>query len=110
MQGHIDGTSEVLAVEPGDAWRVVRFSLDREHAPLVARKGSIAVDGVSLTVSAVGRDWFEVSLIPETLAATTLGALTVGDRVNIETDILARHIARMQEFSSTSSQQEGPSS
>ena len=74
VQGHIDGTGTVLSVDAGRAWRVVRFSLDREHAPLVARKGSIAVDGVSLTVSAVGDDWFEVSLIPETLAATTLGA------------------------------------
>jgi riboflavin synthase len=98
VQGHIDGTSEVLSVTPADAWRVLRFSLDREHAPLVARKGSIAVDGVSLTVSAVGDDWFEVSLIPETLSATTLGALAPGDRANIETDILARHILRMNEF------------
>jgi len=101
VQGHIDGTSEVLSVTPGDAWRVLRFSLDREHAPLVARKGSIAVDGVSLTVSDVGDDWFEVSLIPETLSATTLGALAPGDRVNIETDILARHVLRMAEFSPT---------
>jgi riboflavin synthase len=99
VQGHIDGTSTVLTVEPGDNWRVLRFTLDPEHAPLVARKGSIAVDGVSLTVSAVGDDWFEVSLIPETLTATTLGALTPGDRVNIETDILARHILRMNEVS-----------
>ncbi|HXR45790.1 MAG TPA: riboflavin synthase [Pseudolysinimonas sp.] len=98
VQGHIDGTSEVLTVEPGDAWRVLRFTLDPEHAPLVARKGSIAVNGVSLTVSAVGDDWFEVSLIPETLEATTLGALRVGDRVNIETDILARQIARLARF------------
>ena len=98
VQGHIDGTSTVLSIESEDAWRVLRFSLDPEHAPLVARKGSIAVDGVSLTVSAVGDDWFEVSLIPETLAATTLGALTPGDRVNIETDILARHVLRMHEF------------
>jgi riboflavin synthase len=98
VQGHIDGTAEVLAITPGEAWRVVRFALDPEHAPLVARKGSIAVDGVSLTVSDVGRDWFEVSLIPETLSATTLGALAVGDRVNIETDILARHVARLAEF------------
>ena len=55
VQGHIDGTSEVLSIEPAEKWRVLRFSLDREHAPLVARKGSIAVDGVSLTVSARGR-------------------------------------------------------
>ncbi len=77
---------------------MLRFTLDPEHAPLVARKGSIAVDGVSLTVSDVGEDWFEVSLIPETLEATTLGGLAVGDRVNIETDILARQIARLAEF------------
>jgi riboflavin synthase len=98
VQGHIDGTSEVRSVTEGDAWRVLRFSLDREHAPLVARKGSIAVDGVSLTVSSVGDDWFEVSLIPETLSATTLGTRGPGDRVNIETDIVARHILRMNEF------------
>jgi riboflavin synthase len=98
VQGHIDGTAEVLSIEPGEAWRVIRFALDPQHAPLVARKGSIAVDGVSLTVSEVGRDWFEVSLIPETLTATTLGALTAGDHVNIETDILARHIARLAQF------------
>lgn len=99
VQGHIDGTATVLSVSDGSAWRVLRFSLDPEHAPLVARKGSIAIDGVSLTVSDVGGGredgWFEVSLIPETLAATTLGALIAGDRVNIETDILARHVERM---------------
>ena len=112
VQGHIDGTSTVLSVDEGasdtrDAWRVLRFSLDREHAPLVARKGSIAVDGVSLTVSDVGDDWFEVSLIPETLTATTLGALAPGDRVNIETDILARHVLRMQSFTTAELSTEG---
>ena len=99
VQGHIDGTATVLEVRPGDAWRVIRFSLDAAHAPLVVDKGSIAVDGVSLTVSGLGDDldgsWFEVSLIPETLTATTLGALAVGDRINVETDILARHVERM---------------
>ncbi|MGH1547776.1 riboflavin synthase [Leifsonia poae] len=99
VQGHIDGTATILSVTDGSAWRVVRLSLDPEHAPLVARKGSIAIDGVSLTVSAVGGGredgWFEVSLIPETLAATTLGDRVPGDRVNIETDILARHVERM---------------
>jgi len=98
VQGHIDGTSDVLSVTEGSAWRVLRFSLTPELAPLVTRKGSIAIDGVSLTVSAVGLDWFEVSLIPETLAATTLGAKTVGDSVNIETDILARQVARFLEL------------
>ncbi len=101
VQGHVDGTSTVLQVRPGDEWRVIRFDLDPEHAPLVVKKGSIAIDGVSLTVSDAGRDWFEVSLIPETLEATTLGELEVGDQVNIETDILARHIARLAEFGGT---------
>jgi len=99
VQGHIDGTAEVLRVVPGDAWRVVRFSLPAGLAALVVDKGSIAVDGVSLTVSGLGDEpegsWFEVSLIPETLAATTLGALGPGDRVNLETDVLARHVQRM---------------
>jgi riboflavin synthase len=102
VQGHVDGTSAVLSVTPGDAWQVLRFSLDDENAPLVANKGSISVDGTSLTVSAVGTDWFEVSLIPETLTATTLGRLAVGDRVNIETDILARHVERLLSLRSAS--------
>lgn len=97
VQGHIDGTSELLSAEDGGSWRVLRFSLDTELAPLVARKGSIAIDGVSLTVSAVGIDWFEVSLIPETLTATTLGAREAGELVNIETDILARQVQRIRE-------------
>jgi riboflavin synthase len=109
VQGHIDGTARVLDIRPGEAWRVVRFSLDAAHAPLVVDKGSIAVDGVSLTVSAVGTgtsddaesEWFEVSLIPETLQATTLGEREVGDVVNIETDILARHVARLHRFERT---------
>lgn len=102
VQGHVDGTSELLSVTPGSAWRVLRFSLSRELAPLVANKGSIAVDGVSLTVSGVGDDWFEVSLIPETLEVTTLGTKQPGDRVNIETDILARHVERMLQFTDRS--------
>jgi len=103
VQGHVDGTARVLTTEDGSAWRVVRVSLPAELAPLVTRKGSIAIDGTSLTVSAVAdaaepEQWFEVSLIPETLAATTLGALAPGDRVNLETDILARHVERMLAF------------
>lgn len=103
VQGHIDGTGTVLEVRPGDQWQVVRISLTDDIAPLVVDKGSIAVDGVSLTVSAVsapdaGTQWFEVSLIPETLVATTLGRRVVGDRVNLETDILARHVRRLLSF------------
>jgi riboflavin synthase len=90
-------------VRPGDQWRVVRFSLTPELAPLVVNKGSISIDGISLTVSDISdaRDteqWCEVSLIPETLVATTLGERVVGDRVNVETDIVARHVERMLSF------------
>ena len=106
VQGHIDGTSTVIDITEGDSWRVVRLSLPERLAPLVANKGSIAVDGVSLTVSGVGDDWFEVSLIPETLAATTLGALGTGDAVNLETDILARHVARLLTFPSVTERSE----
>jgi len=103
VQGHIDGTGELLEVRPGEQWRVLRISLPAVLAPLVVDKGSIAVDGVSLTVSAVSaadatEQWFEVSLIPETLEATTLGARATGDRVNLETDILARHVQRLLAF------------
>lgn len=100
VQGHIDGTSALVSITPGESWRVLRFSLDPQHARLVTRKGSIAIDGVSLTVSAVGDDWFEVSLIPETLTATTLGLRKIGDLVNIETDILARQVERLAAFPS----------
>ena len=100
VQGHIDGTATLLSIDPASTWSVLRFTLTPDVAPLVARKGSIAVDGVTLTVSAVGDDWFEVSLIPETLATTTLGTREVGEKVNIETDILARHVARLNSFES----------
>ncbi len=98
VQGHVDATASVLEVKPGDQWSVIRISLREDIAPLVAHKGSITVDGVSLTVSAVGKDWAEVSLIPETLTATTLGEAAVGDVVNVETDVLARHVLRLREF------------
>jgi riboflavin synthase len=105
VQGHVDGTTRVLSIADGSSWRVVRFTLDPELAPLVARKGSITIDGTSLTVSAVSdaaepEQWFEVSLIPETLAATTLGSKTPGDAANLETDILARQVLRAREFDS----------
>ena len=98
IQGHVDGTARVLSTSQNGDWRVIRFSLDAAHAPLVVDKGSISIDGVSLTVSTVGDNWCEVSLIPETLVATTLGRLEPGALVNIETDILARHIARLAHF------------
>ena len=103
VQGHVDGTAEVLSITPSDDWTVIRFGLSRELAPLLVDKGSITVDGVSLTVSTISApseasQWFEVSLIPETLAVTTLGLRSVGDTVNLETDIIARQVARMLAF------------
>lgn len=103
VQGHVDGTAEVLAITPSQDWTVIRFGLSRELAPLLVDKGSITVDGVSLTVSNISApsensQWFEVSLIPETLAVTTLGLRSVGDAVNLETDIIARQVARMLAF------------
>lgn len=107
VQGHVDGTGDIVQVRPGDRWRVLRIGLPAGLADLIVDKGSIAVDGVSLTVSAVSPaaaadPWFEVSLIPETLAATTLGRRTTGDRVNLETDILARHVRRLLAFRAAS--------
>jgi riboflavin synthase len=103
VQGHIDGTGKVLEVRPGEQWSVVRVGVPLHLAPLVVDKGSIAIDGISLTVSAVSdadeaQPWLEVSLIPETLAATTLGSVVAGDSVNLETDILARHVQRLLAF------------
>ncbi|WP_210508954.1 riboflavin synthase [Naasia sp. SYSU D00057] len=103
VQGHVDGTSTLLARSDQEHWRVLRFALDPALAPLVVDKGSITVAGVSLTVSAVSEpgdapSWFEVSLIPETLVATTLGSLEPGDVVNVETDVLARHVRRLVAF------------
>ncbi|MEV7631473.1 riboflavin synthase [Microbacterium sp. NPDC089318] len=107
VQGHVDGVGTVVEVRPGAQWRVLRISLPADLAPLVVDKGSISVAGTSLTVSAVSaatgdsrEHWFEVSLIPETLEATVLGALAPGDVVNLETDILARHVERLLAFRS----------
>ena len=95
VQGHVDALETVVSVTPGDRWQVVRITLSPEISPLIVHKGSITIDGVSLTVSALGDDWCEVSLIPETLEATTLGNATPGDLVNVETDMLARHVQRL---------------
>ncbi len=98
VQGHVDAVGEVLArIAEGQGARL-SISLPASIAPLVAEKGSIAVDGVSLTVATAGRDRFEVALIPETLARTTLGEARPGTRVNLEADVIARHVARLREF------------
>ncbi|HPZ94532.1 MAG TPA: riboflavin synthase [Mycobacterium sp.] len=108
VQGHVDGTGEVLSRTPSEHWEVVRIALPDSLARYVVEKGSITVDGVSLTVSAVGRDgadqdgpdtaprhWFEVSLIPTTLALTTLGQAVPGTTVNLEADVIAKYVERL---------------
>jgi riboflavin synthase len=95
VQGHVDGRGKILALRAARAQWTVRVELPGPLASLVAEKGSIAVDGVSLTVSAVGKDWFEVALIPHTLGATNLRDRRAGDPVNLEADLLARHVARL---------------
>ncbi|HEX6578545.1 MAG TPA: riboflavin synthase [Jiangellaceae bacterium] len=95
VQGHVDGVGTVLARRPGDRWEVLRIGLEAALARYVVEKGSVAADGVSLTVSAAGDDWFEVSLIPTTLSSTTLGRRTLGDRVNLEVDVIAKYVERL---------------
>jgi riboflavin synthase len=98
VQGHVDGTGEVLTRTPSQHWEVVRLSLPDGLARYVVEKGSITVDGVSLTVSGLGRDsqdWFEVSLIPTTTDLTTLGRAPVGTPVNLEVDVIAKYVERL---------------
>ncbi|SOE03311.1 riboflavin synthase [Blastococcus haudaquaticus] len=100
MQGHVDGVGRILARDPGEHWEVVRIALPSGLARYVVEKGSIAVDGVSLTVSAVSaadlpEPWFEVSLIPTTLRETTLGARAPGEPVNLEVDVIAKYVERL---------------
>ena len=94
MLGHVDATTRVASLREAGRFANVRFALPSELAPEVAEKGSVAVDGVSLTVSAVQGEWFETALIPATLDSTTLGALRPGDPVNLETDVLAKYVRR----------------
>jgi riboflavin synthase len=96
MQGHVDGTGTVVSVREDGFSRVVRVSAPAELLRYVVDKGSIAVDGVSLTVSAVDHEAFEVSLIPETLERTTLGAATPGRPVNLEVDVLAKYVEKLR--------------
>ena len=95
VQGHVDGTAQILQRSPGDRWEVVRITLPFALARYVVQKGSITVDGVSLTVSALEDDSFSVSLIPTTLALTTLGHKAVGSIVNLEVDVLAKYVERL---------------
>jgi len=95
VQGHVDGVGEVLAIEPKADWTVMTFSLPPSLARYVVEKGSIAVDGTSLTVMAVDSATFTVGLIPHTLAVTVFGARAVGDHVNLEIDIVAKYVERL---------------
>ena len=106
VQGHVDGTGRLIDRTPSDHWDVLRFSLPDDIARYLVEKGSITVQGVSLTVvqvrdtdpdgtDSVATSWFSVSLIPTTLADTTLGTLTPGDAVNLEVDVLAKYVERL---------------
>lgn len=98
VQGHVDGTGTVIHREHTPEWDVVEFALPAELARYVVAKGSIAVDGVSLTIAAVGADSFSVSLIPTTLQRTTLGAKAIGAAVNLEVDVMAKYAERLLGF------------
>lgn len=95
MQGHVDGTGEILERKPSEHWEIVKISLPADLARYVVEKGSITVDGISLTVVDAGPDFFTVSLIPTTLALTTLGIKQPGDPVNLEVDVIAKYVERL---------------
>ena len=95
VQGHVDATAALRDRRSDGEWEFLAFTLDPEWTPLMVPKGSVAVDGVSLTLVDVGPDGFSVMLIPHTLAVTTLGGLAPGDRVNIEADMLAKHVRKL---------------
>ena len=95
VQGHVDGVGEVLSRNPSEHWDVVRISLPGDLDRYLVDKGSITVDGVSLTVVEAHEDSFTVCLIPETLARTTLGSRRVGDVVNLEADVIAKHVEKL---------------
>ena len=95
VQGHVDGVARIVAREPADEWEVLRFSLPASLAKYVVEKGSITVDGVSLTVMSVSAAEFAVGLIPTTLKLTVLGAKAIGDPVNLEVDVIAKYVEKM---------------
>jgi riboflavin synthase len=95
VQGHVDETATITRREPQEHWEIVRIALPPGLARYVVHKGSITVDGISLTVSAMSTDWFEVSLIPETLKRTTLGIKQPGETVNLEVDVIAKYVEKL---------------
>jgi len=97
VQGHVDGVGEIISRQPSDNWEVVKVRIPGELAKYVVHKGSITLDGVSLTVNDISDDVVSLSLIPETLRLTTLGQKGVGAKLNVEADILAKHIEKLIE-------------
>ncbi|MFA7768633.1 riboflavin synthase [Streptomyces sp. NRRL S-448] len=95
VQGHVDGTGEIISRTPSEHWEIVKVALPANLSRYVVEKGSITVDGVSLTVVEAAADWFSISLIPTTLALTTLGIKQSGDPVNLEVDVLAKYVERL---------------
>lgn len=99
VQGHVDGVGEIVSITPSENWTVVRIAVPADLSRYIVEKGSITVDGISLTVAAIGDDpsgsWFEISLIPTTLAETNLGTTTVGTAVNLEVDVIAKYVERL---------------
>ncbi|MEU0809943.1 riboflavin synthase [Streptomyces sp. NPDC005970] len=95
VQGHVDGTGTIVERKPSEHWEIVKVSLPAELSRYVVEKGSITVDGISLTVVDAGPDYFTVSLIPTTLDLTTLGVKQAGDPVNLEVDVLAKYVERL---------------
>ncbi|GAA4589465.1 riboflavin synthase [Actinoplanes octamycinicus] len=95
VQGHVDGVARVVSREPADQWEIVTFSLPAELAKYVVEKGSITVDGVSLTVMAVTDDTFSVGMIPATSKHTVLGSKAIGEPVNLEVDVIAKYVEKM---------------
>ncbi|MFD3564373.1 riboflavin synthase [Streptomyces sp. NPDC058686] len=95
VQGHVDGTGSIVERKPSENWEIVKVSLPAHLARYVVEKGSITVDGVSLTVVDAGPDYFTISLIPTTLAMTTLGLKQPGDPVNLEVDVIAKYVERL---------------
>ena len=97
VQGHVDGVAEIISREPSANWEVVKVRIPAELSKYVVHKGSITFDGVSLTVNDISDNTVSLSLIPETLRLTTLGTKQVGDKLNVEADILAKHIEKLIE-------------
>ena len=97
VQGHVDGVGEVISRTPSENWELVQVRIPKQLMKYIVLKGSITIDGVSLTVNEVGDDFIGLSFIPETLKLTTLGTKQPGDKVNVEADVMAKHIERLLE-------------